>query len=261
MKSRVFSVQNVEVGTTMSDGDAVPALVVSAKGQSVSSGWSDAALTPLSCAAAPEDGMLDLDFVAEPPSPDALVLRVLTPIEAHRVLPVPDWVRGVRVHASVNTVETRLDGAVPAAAGGDRPVVWPWYSPAILPEFDIRLIFPEIVRVNYMPPVPAKLEGQATATMIVVNRSGRDELLTAATPCAIHHWELLDDGGELIDSEHDDLCIQHWQHRSFESGSTIRTDYVVKLNGRLLRDGVGYRLRFFFWGFQGEAAFTAHYVY
>ena len=82
----------------------------------------------------PADGILDLDFVAEPPS--GLVLQVFCKIGVVKAFPVPAWVRGVRVHSSTNSVEAKLKGAPAkpskaALTGEGYPLPWPfpWWAP------------------------------------------------------------------------------------------------------------------------------------
>lgn len=73
-----------------------------------STGWTDPQLIPYIYIQPPPDGIYDFDFVAKPPS--GISQPVLTDIRAsHIVFPFPDDLKGVRVHASNNSVERRLD--------------------------------------------------------------------------------------------------------------------------------------------------------
>lgn len=270
MLSKIYRINTVDIGTTFAADGAVPALTISANGDVNSGGWSTPTLSPWSCTVPPSDGLLDLDFLAAPPPAGVIVTQGFVPIRAHLVLPVPAWVRGVRVHAAQNSVESYLPqplATAPTPAEG-LPLPWPfpWFrpladDPAAPQPFAVKLLFPDTITVNVMPPVPRKLSVRATATMTVINNSGHPVSLFAPTPCAIHDWELFDLGGRLVESEHDDACAQVLQTRVLEPGETIRTDHVVVLNGKLLSDGASYTLRFKFWHFEADATFAVRFAH
>jgi hypothetical protein len=111
-----------------------PAISVSANGWVTTSGWTRPDLSPRMYIMPPADGILDLDFVAEPPS--GIVLQVLCQICVAKSFPVPAWVRGVRVHTSTNSIEAMLERAPPKASdavlmGEGLPLPWPfpWWAP------------------------------------------------------------------------------------------------------------------------------------
>lgn len=96
-----------------------PILQVMTKGIVPTSGWSNPGLSPYVYISPPKDGVLDMDFVAEPPT--GVVLPVETGIEAS--IQVPDFenfwgenkpLAGVRIHARANSDEIML-GANPKA--------------------------------------------------------------------------------------------------------------------------------------------------
>lgn len=274
MISRVYSVTAVKVDGTFAADGSVPSLKVEAKGSVNSGGWSSPELATWMYISPPTDGILDLDFVAHPPNPTDMVTMGFQSIDARAVFPVPQWVMGVRVHAVTNSLEGRLSNPLPVAPittmASAAPVPWPfpWFRPdtarlhgnAIRAPFETKIAFPETVTVNLMPPVPDKVTIRATATVTLTNNSAAAELLTAANPCAIHHWEVLDERGTIVDVEKDELCLQIFQSRNLEPGETIRSDYVVAVNGKALQDGRRYRLRFKFWRFESEAFFTVRVV-
>ena len=91
-------------------------------------------ISPLGCTSGPPaDGILNLDFVATPPS--GLVLQILSKITVAKTFPVPAWVQGIRIHSSTDQLEARLAGAPkPSAAvlmGEGLPLPWPfpWWAP------------------------------------------------------------------------------------------------------------------------------------
>ncbi|MDP4026613.1 hypothetical protein Q8W71_28805 [Methylobacterium sp. NEAU 140] len=136
----------------------------------------------------------------------------------------------------------------------------PKISASILPNFDMQVDFPKIVTVNKMIPLPTKLSAKATAVIILKNNSGKDEQLYAANPCEIHHWDLMDSKGALIESEKDGMCSSITQNRTLKAGETIRSDYVVSLNGKLLKENEPYKLLIKFWGFEAEASFEVTFL-
>ena len=97
-KKKVLEVQNVKLSILES---LPPKLSITALGTVPTSGWKDAELIPYVYIQPPPDGIYDYDFVAEPP--DQPVPQVITPIVANKVEPLPDDLKGVRVHASLNS--------------------------------------------------------------------------------------------------------------------------------------------------------------
>jgi hypothetical protein len=88
-----------------------PQLSITVQGTVPTPGWSQPELVPYVYVMPPIDGILDFDFIAKPPT--NVVSQVLTPIAfTHIEKNPPSWVRGVRVHASLNSKEA-LIGEVP----------------------------------------------------------------------------------------------------------------------------------------------------
>lgn len=85
-----------------------PHLHVSAIGEVSSGGWKAATLAPRIYIKPPQDGIQDLDFEATPPKGSDPVIQVILPIAAGAVLALPDWLKGVRVHAKINALVTLL---------------------------------------------------------------------------------------------------------------------------------------------------------
>ena len=121
-KKTVYRIDRVTV--SRSKGDR-PGLSITSHGVVPTPGWSQPELIPYVYIVPPADGILDFNFIAEPP--DETVGQVLTSIVA--TYPIEDsassaqgigtsplgfgtspvWVRGVRVHASDNTKEALID--------------------------------------------------------------------------------------------------------------------------------------------------------
>jgi len=117
-KKTVYQVNRVTVSLSQSNPQR---LSITARGVVPTPGWRQPELIPYVYITPPADGILDFNFIAEPP--DETVGQVLSPIVA--TFPTADspisargvgtspqglgtspmWVRGVRIHASENTKE------------------------------------------------------------------------------------------------------------------------------------------------------------
>lgn len=133
MQSRVYSVDEVQIEALMVIPEAPPAIVISARGWVTTSGWTHPDLTPWVYIAPPADGILDLDFVATPPT--GFVLQVMSKIQVAKTMTVPGWLKGVRIHTSTNKKEALLDGSIDPSKGSPQgegmPLPWPfpWWTP------------------------------------------------------------------------------------------------------------------------------------
>jgi hypothetical protein len=97
MSNFVFSVDGVCFAVDKSNP---PQLQVSALGQVNTSGWKAPMLLPHVYVVPPADGVLDLDFMATPPS--GMALQVISPITGDVAVTLVDWIKGVRVRSSTN---------------------------------------------------------------------------------------------------------------------------------------------------------------
>lgn len=99
---RLFSITDIKLAVLESNP---PQLAVSVTGLSTTSGWKNVELVPLEKTLSP-DGILDLDFVGEPPS--GKTMQVLTPVAASVVWTQDvDRLVGVKVYSRSGDV-TRL---------------------------------------------------------------------------------------------------------------------------------------------------------
>jgi hypothetical protein len=138
MIARTYSVLEVKIDTTLASDEglpSVPALKVSATGMVNSGGWSNPELGVWSYIDQPSDGILDMDFLANPPEPGTMVTMGFQRIPVNGLFAVPDWVQGVRIHSATNSIEARLSGPLPSSdmklMGDGMPLPWPfpWYRP------------------------------------------------------------------------------------------------------------------------------------
>ncbi len=96
----VYSVQSVALTL---EKILPPNLVVTATGEVTSTGWSDARLDPVVYIQPPPDGIYDMTFVAK--APTGITQPVISPVDGFgRYEPMPEDLRGVRVHAVTNSV-------------------------------------------------------------------------------------------------------------------------------------------------------------
>lgn len=79
-----------------------PNLIIEAKGEVTTSGWSKGQLLPYIYIVPPADGIYEFDFVAE--APTGPVQQVITPItaEPYKWNDFPKDLKGVKVYASSN---------------------------------------------------------------------------------------------------------------------------------------------------------------
>jgi hypothetical protein len=110
-----------------------PKILITATGEVTTTGWTNPSLEPWFYLLAPEDGIQDFDFVAEPPTGPAG--EKITPIAAQLLVDLdPDnyWgegkpLRGVRIHSrSKETIEGTIGKDGPRLLEGGDLHPWPW---------------------------------------------------------------------------------------------------------------------------------------
>jgi hypothetical protein len=125
--NRAYKVNNVHIHLVNSKPTS---LIICVIGSVTSSGWSHAELSPWVYISPPADGIYDFDFLATPPT--GIALDVITPIAVATAFPKPPvGLKGVRIHASANSLEGLITGnsylefpdADVKLLGGD---YWPW---------------------------------------------------------------------------------------------------------------------------------------
>lgn len=145
MDAKVYAVDKVAFYLSKSKP---PQLIALADGRVPTSGWSHGRLSPYVYLVPPADGIWDFDFIATPPRGPSL--QVITPISAEPFMSVlPPWCKGIRVHASFNSLESDASPLVldadslvtfpslsrggrgssgDAVHAGDDLIPWPWKS-------------------------------------------------------------------------------------------------------------------------------------
>src|SRR5687768_13959267 len=102
---KVMEVKEVELAVLES---FPPKLRIFASGTVPTGGWTNPRLEPFIFIQPPPNGIYDFDFVADPPEGPAT--QVITPIEVvHLWDPLPEGVKGVRIHAMQNSKTALLD--------------------------------------------------------------------------------------------------------------------------------------------------------
>jgi hypothetical protein len=97
LRQKVLEVREVEI-VVLADGR----LEVRARGTVPALGWSAPELVPYSTIAPARDGIYDIDFIAE--APDRGSPSVIDVLIAELCLALPKGAKGIRVHASVNSM-------------------------------------------------------------------------------------------------------------------------------------------------------------
>jgi len=97
VRKKVLEVRDVEL-TVHEDGR----LDVRVRGSVPSLGWKAPELVPYSTALVPRDGIYDLDFLAE--APDCGSASVIDLLVAELSMKLPVAAKGLRVHASINSM-------------------------------------------------------------------------------------------------------------------------------------------------------------
>jgi len=129
---------------------------------------------------------------------------------------------------------------------------------AILPDVEVKTNFPAELHVNLMPPVQNNgfVDQKIHATL--KNNSGKELVLTAATPCDVSSWQIIDSSGAVKQvSVKPEICIQQFVTEKVEPGKTYARDDVVHIDGKKLTDGSSYKFRYKLFGYETESNFTA----
>lgn len=100
----VYSVDGIRLALNKSNP---PQLVIRAKDQVPTAGWSDGRLSPYVYIRPPTDGIYEFDFVAS--APEGMVAQAFEAIDAEYTWPDPPvGLHGVRVYASSNSKEAHF---------------------------------------------------------------------------------------------------------------------------------------------------------
>ncbi len=84
------------------------------------------------------------------------------------------------------------------------------------------------------------------------NTAGSDARLTAATPCEVTDWVLVDAAGAVAARKEPVLCAQVLAESVLRAGETLVARDQIEIPGKSLTTG-RYRLRYRFWGANAEA--------
>ncbi len=105
MTHKVLEVKSVSLALLQSKP---PQLAITATGSVPTTGYTDPQLVPYLYTVPPSDGIYDFDLVATPPG--GIAGDVVLPVVATFVMEqIPTGLKGVRVHASSNEKDARLD--------------------------------------------------------------------------------------------------------------------------------------------------------
>jgi hypothetical protein len=102
----IFEISKVTL--TIASGEASQ-LIISAEGSVKTAGWTNPELVPFQYTTPPADGVYDFNFNAVPPGEGVIVPQVITPITTnHTINPLPENLKGVRIHSAQNKKEEML---------------------------------------------------------------------------------------------------------------------------------------------------------
>lgn len=122
MKERYAKVRTVSKVAYTLTKSLPPILEITASGTVPTSGWGSGFLAPRIYITPPEDGIWDFDFLGA--VPNGYVLDRISGIDAREFgIVAPAWLKGVRVHASLNSLDSN---AASLMKGGDSWVPYPW---------------------------------------------------------------------------------------------------------------------------------------
>jgi hypothetical protein len=111
--TRIMDVEEVRVFVFKSG--SVDVFAVWAKGHVPTTGWTNIELDPHFYLVPPKDGIMEFDFNGKAPS--GIVGEVVSQVTAERVLPMPKWLKGVRVCAKVNHIDAPVGKHIPHFGG------------------------------------------------------------------------------------------------------------------------------------------------
>lgn len=107
--TRIMDVEEVQV--VVFKLGPVDVFAVWAKGHVPTTGWTNIELDTVFYLVPPKDGIMEFDFDGKAPS--GIVGQVVLPVTAEKVLPMPKWLKGVRVCARENCIEAPIGKLVP----------------------------------------------------------------------------------------------------------------------------------------------------
>lgn len=111
--TRIMDVEEVRVVVFKSGH--IDVFAVWAKGHVPTTGWTNIELDRYFYLVPPKDGIMEFDFNGK--APDGIVGEVVLPVTAERVLPMPKWLKGVRIYARANHIDAPVGKHVPHFGG------------------------------------------------------------------------------------------------------------------------------------------------
>jgi hypothetical protein len=101
-QSKVPSIKNLLASNVDLPGYGMKVFIL-ASGVVDSSGWSSIRLSPYFYSKPPEDGMWELDFLADKPS--GPVLETELPVTTFEIFSAPNWMEGIRVYGESDHID------------------------------------------------------------------------------------------------------------------------------------------------------------
>lgn len=89
----------------------------------------------------------------------------------------------------------------------------------------------------------------------VQNISDDPMLLTSPTPCDVFRWFLLDDNNDFIQSKPEEVCPQAMVSLNLAAGKYQEAEFILPIDARRIEPGGNLRLRYKYWGIEGQTKF------
>lgn len=124
----------------------------------------------------------------------------------------------------------------------------------------LKLVIPDHITINLMPPVPRRLTVGLPITAFLSNESSKPVDVSAPTPCDVTYWTVKDSGGKTVESSRPEICNFVMQNRTIEPNETLRHDDVAELNAHVLVPGEEYTVEYHYWGVVEKAKFNVRIV-
>lgn len=139
MNVLVMEVTRAALAWVYKDGQGYPVATVAALGHVNTGGWSNAKLTVRPISSIPADGILEFDFIAEPPAPGTIVTDAVAQHNAVIILALPAGIVGARINSLGPPLVANIIGKVPTVSRrilDGLPVPWPfpWFIRKLLSE-------------------------------------------------------------------------------------------------------------------------------
>lgn len=103
------------------------------------------------------------------------------------------------------------------------------------------------------------LEGEIYPLIVIArvqNISDEPMSLTSPNPCDVFRWFLLDENNDFIQSKPQEACTQVAMSTHLAPGKFQETEFILPIDARRVEPGGNLRLRYRYWGIEGQTKFV-----